>query len=253
MPGQASTGNARGCDPRARIRPPSWWERNRREGPRTPSQGRASDRHRVQPRAGGTHPNAIPGAACGRHPVRQVVTALRCGAAQPAHAARRRSGDRDRGHFPWYHGVKTIPVYRGGAADAPGVGRARANHGMSGQRMIQPRDCCSPTANAYDRASARHHGQRIPCLDRSSPGTPANAITGHASGRHRGGNGIAGNALGRHPRERHPTVIASISAGNDCPRRSSWGTPADANMAGGSARPSGVVPPNPRISLPRDI
>jgi hypothetical protein len=88
-------------------------------------------------------------------------------------------------------------------------------------------------------ASIAWTGQR-----RERPRTP---FQRNASGGHRGGNGIARTALGRHPRERHPTVIASISAGNDCPRRSSWGTPADANMAGGSARPSGVVPPNQRM------
>jgi hypothetical protein len=38
VPGQASAGNARRRHPRARIRPPSWRERNRRERARTPSQ-----------------------------------------------------------------------------------------------------------------------------------------------------------------------------------------------------------------------
>jgi hypothetical protein len=37
LPGQASAGNAFEPHPRARIRPPSWWERNRRERPRTVS------------------------------------------------------------------------------------------------------------------------------------------------------------------------------------------------------------------------
>jgi hypothetical protein len=50
-----------------------------------------------------------------------------------------------------------------------------------------------------NRASERGRRQRIPCLDRPARGTPAGAITGNASGRHRGGNGIAGSALGRHP------------------------------------------------------
>jgi hypothetical protein len=129
------------------------------------------------------------------------------------------------------------------AADAQGVGRARANHVIGGQRMIQPRDCCGPTANAYDRASARHHGQRIPCLDRPSPGTPANAITGHASGRHRGGNGIAGNALGRcrGPRIRpssRPTALkrnASERHPRPRPRAPTW-------LAGDHAPPAWCRP-----------
>jgi hypothetical protein len=32
--------------------------------------------------------------------------------------------ERDRADYSCYHGVKTFPTYRGGAADAPGVGRA---------------------------------------------------------------------------------------------------------------------------------
>jgi hypothetical protein len=43
-------------------------------------------------------------------------------AAQPAHAARRRSGDRDRADFPWYHGDDGSPDRVGGAADAQAVG-----------------------------------------------------------------------------------------------------------------------------------
>jgi hypothetical protein len=53
-----------------------------------------------------------------------------------------------------------------------------------------------------NRASARHHGQRIQCVDRPARGTPANAIPGHASDGRRGGNGIAGSALARHHGER---------------------------------------------------
>ena len=55
--------------------------------------GRASDRRRVHQRQEGTHADAIPGTARGRHQIWQVSAALRRGAAQPAHAARRRSGD----------------------------------------------------------------------------------------------------------------------------------------------------------------
>jgi hypothetical protein len=93
LPGQASTGNARERHPKG-THPAAIVVGT--ESLRTRSDAvacAACDRHRVQPRAGGTHPNAIPGAACGRHPIRQVVTSLRRGAAQPAHAARRRSGD----------------------------------------------------------------------------------------------------------------------------------------------------------------
>jgi hypothetical protein len=140
-----------------------------------------------------------------------------------------------------------IPIAGCGAADAQRVGRARANHGMSGQRMIQPRDCCGPTANAYDRASARHHGQRIPCLDKPARGTPANAIPGSACGSRRGGSAIAGSALGRHRGETHPTAIAPSSAEKERPRTLSQAAPSGANMAGRSARPSGVVPPNQRM------
>ncbi len=165
-----------------------------------------------------------------------------------------------------------------GAADAQSVGRARTNHWIDDQRTISPVRAAARPPSRANRASERYRRERIHCLDRSAPGTPANAIPterirrpswwernrtngprtpsqGTASDRHRvhqrwerlPSEVIMGNARGRHPRERHPTVIASISAGNDCPRRSSWGTPADANMAGGSARPSGVVPPNQRM------
>jgi hypothetical protein len=37
LPGQAIAGNALARHPRHRIQPPSWWERNRRERPRTVS------------------------------------------------------------------------------------------------------------------------------------------------------------------------------------------------------------------------
>ena len=45
LPGQAIAGNALGRHHRERIRPPSWWEPDRRHRPRTPSRG--------------THPTAI--------------------------------------------------------------------------------------------------------------------------------------------------------------------------------------------------
>jgi hypothetical protein len=52
--------------------------------------GYASDRHRAQPRCGGTPVDGMPGTALGRQHGWQVITHLRGGAAQPAHAARRR-------------------------------------------------------------------------------------------------------------------------------------------------------------------
>jgi hypothetical protein len=63
-----------------------------------------------------------------------------------------------------------------------------------------------------NQASDRHHGEGIPCLDRPAPGTPANTIPGHASDRHRGGNGIAGKALGRcrRPRIRPPSCPTAL-------------------------------------------
>ena len=91
-----------------------------------PSDGipyRASDRHRVHQRWERLPSEVIMGNARRRQPGWQVSAALRRGAAQPAHAARRRSGERDRADFPWYHDVKAFPTYRGGAADAPGVGQ----------------------------------------------------------------------------------------------------------------------------------
>ena len=113
--------------------------------------------------------------------------------------------------------------------------------------MIQPRGCCSLTANA------RESGIRPP-----SRGT--HALPGQAS---------TGNALGRYPRPRirppswwernrgqrprapsrgtHPTAIAPSSAEKERPRTLSQAAPSGANMAGRSARPSGVVPPNQRM------
>jgi hypothetical protein len=92
VPGQASTGNALGRYPRQRIRRSSWWGTESQERPSDAIPGKACDRHRVQPRCEGTHPNAIAGNAFARQHIRQVSAALRRGAAQPAHAARRRSG-----------------------------------------------------------------------------------------------------------------------------------------------------------------
>jgi hypothetical protein len=81
--------------------------------------------------------------------------------------------------------VKTIPIYRGGAADAQSVGRARAAYLWRSQRPIQPRDCCSLTA------STRESGIRVP--SRTTHPLP--------------GQVVAGNALGRDANGTHPTAI----------------------------------------------
>jgi hypothetical protein len=91
VPGQVITGNAYGRHRGERIRRPYAWERHCRERPRAPSQGTASDRHRGHQRCGGTPSDAIPGRARERQHGWQVSACLRRGAAQPAHAARRRS------------------------------------------------------------------------------------------------------------------------------------------------------------------
>ena len=102
------------------------------------------------------------------------------------------------------------PDLFGGAADAQIVGRARANHGMSGQRMIQPRDCCGLTANA------RESGIRPPSRGRHP--LPGQVIAGNASDRHRvhqragrtPSRVMPGSALGRQHRWQ---VSASIQRG----------------------------------------
>ena len=118
---------------------------------------------------------------------------------------------------------------------------------MNGQRMIQPRDCRGLTANA------RESGIRAP-----SQGThpvPGQAITGKACGRHHRERMRRPSWWERYRGQRprapsqgtHPTVIASSSAEKERPRRLSQAAPSNANMAGRSARASGVVPPNQRM------
>jgi hypothetical protein len=110
------------------------------------------------------------------------------------------------------------PDLSGGAADAPGVGRARVTHAMNGQRMIQPRDCCSLTANA------RESGIRPP-----SQGThpvPGQAIIGKACGRHHRERIRPPSWWERNRKHRprvpsggtHPTVVAATSARKERPR-----------------------------------
>jgi hypothetical protein len=143
--------------------------------------------------------------------------------------------------------VKAFPTYRCGAADAQRVGRARANHAMERQRMIQPGDCCDPTANACES------GIRAPSRGRHP--LRGKAVAGKALGRHHGARIRPPSWWERNRRQRprapsqgtHPSVIAPNSAGQERPRRPSQGTPAIVTMAGRSARPSGVVPPNQRI------
>jgi hypothetical protein len=139
------------------------------------------------------------------------------------------------------------PDLFGGAADAQRVGRARANHVMSGQRMIQPRDCCGPTANACESG--------IRALSQGTHPVPGQASAGKALARDRRARIRPPSWWERNRRERarapaqgtHPTAIAPISAQEKRPRRPSRGTPSGANTAGRSARPSGVVPPNQRM------
>jgi hypothetical protein len=63
-----------------------------------------------------------------------------------------------------------------------------------------------------NRASARHHEERIHCLGRRSQAARSDAIPGTASGRHCSGNGIAGKALGRcrGPRIRLPSCLTAL-------------------------------------------
>ncbi|MBK9940641.1 MAG: hypothetical protein IPP13_03345 [Kouleothrix sp.] len=140
-----------------------------------------------------------------------------------------------------------IPIYRGGAADAPGVGRARANHGMSSQRMIQPRDYCGPTANACESG--------IRALSQATHPLLGQVIAGNARERHSNGTHPAAIAWERNRGQRprapsqgtHPTVIAPNCAEKERPRASCQAAPAGANTAGRLSRAVGVVPPNQRM------
>jgi hypothetical protein len=179
VPGQVIAGNAFEPHHRERIRPPSWWERNRRQRARAPSRG--------------THPTVIaaisvqeegirtPYQVAPSHAITSGRSARPCGVVPPNQRIQptpfRR---RDRSDVPCYHAVTVIPIDWGGAADAPGVGRARAAAVRRSQRTIQPGACCGPTANA------REYRIRPP-----SQGT--HPVPGQAS---------AGNALEPHPRAR---------------------------------------------------
>jgi hypothetical protein len=74
LPGQASAGNARGRYPRPRIRPPSWWERNRGQRPRTVSQA--------------AHPTAIAPSSAEKERARTLSQAAPSGANMAGRLAR---------------------------------------------------------------------------------------------------------------------------------------------------------------------
>jgi hypothetical protein len=113
--------------------------------------------------------------------------------------------------------------------------------------MIQPRDCCSPTA------IMRESGIRAP--SRATHPLPGQACTGNALARNPRHRIRRPYAWERHCRERprapsrgtHATAVAATSARKERPRSPSQAAPSGANMAGRSARPSGVVPPNQRM------
>ena len=113
--------------------------------------------------------------------------------------------------------------------------------------MIQPRGCCSLTANA------RESGIRPP--SRGTHALPGQAITGNALGRYASGTHPTASAWERHrgqrprtpSREGHPTVITSVSAGKKRIRTPSQAAPSRAIPSGRLSRTSGVVPPNQRM------
>jgi hypothetical protein len=111
VPGQASAGNAFELHPKGTHPAVVVVGMESRAAPSGAIAGRASERRCGQPRCEGTHPNAVAGNACGRQHGWQVITHLWGGAAQPAHAARRRSGDRDRADCARYHAMKALPIY----------------------------------------------------------------------------------------------------------------------------------------------
>ena len=91
LPGQVIAGNARERHPNGTHPTAIVVGTESRGTPADVIADRASDRRRGHQRQEGTHADGMPGTALGRHHVRQVSAALRRGAAQPAHAARRRT------------------------------------------------------------------------------------------------------------------------------------------------------------------
>ncbi len=92
--------------------------------------GSALERHRrarIRPLSRPTAPegtpsDGMPSIALGRQHGRQVSAALWGGAAQPAHAARRRSGGEIGAILRTHFGYTVSAIYRCGAADAQRVG-----------------------------------------------------------------------------------------------------------------------------------
>jgi hypothetical protein len=118
---------------------------------------------------------------------------------------------------------------------------------MSGQRLIQPGDCCNLTANA------RESGMRA--LSQATHPLRGKAVAGKALGRrhreHIRPPSWWERNRGQRPRVpsrgTHPTAITPISAEKERPRRQSQAAPSGANMASRSTPASGVVPPNQRM------
>jgi hypothetical protein len=124
--GQAITGNALTRHRGERMRQPSWWERNRGQRPRAPSQG--------------THPPVVASTSAQEERIRPPSQAAPSGATmagrlarpsgvvppnqrmQPDAAARRR----DRANFERWNQQERSTDRSGGAADAPGVRRILA-------------------------------------------------------------------------------------------------------------------------------
>jgi hypothetical protein len=148
--------------------------------------------------------------------------------------------------------VKTIPIYRGGAADAQLVGRARAAYLWRSQRLIQPGDCCGPTANAHES------GIRPP--SRATHPLPGQASTGNALGRHPNGTHPAAIVVGTEspappsgalPKERirppsRPTALRRNACGRhhrDRPRTPTW--LAGQRVPPGWCRPTSACSPTP--------
>jgi hypothetical protein len=94
--------------------------------------------------------------------------------------------------------VKAVPTYRAARLMRHALGGHERPIGLTISARFSPViDAARPPTRA-NRACDRHRRERMSCLDRSSPGRPAGAITGNASGSRRGGSEVAGSALGRH-------------------------------------------------------
>jgi hypothetical protein len=118
---------------------------------------------------------------------------------------------------------------------------------MSGQRPIQPGDCCGLTA------TARESGMRA--LSQATHPLPGQVVAGNARERHPRHRIRPLSWWERNRRERprtvsraaHATVVASNHVATERIRTPSQAAPADAIPSGRSSRPSGAVPPNQRM------